>query len=456
MHFRLPALLLALSPLAAFADDPPKPAAPAPAPPAAPQPAAPPTATTNTAAGQPAPAAAPVPEDPAATEARKELAKLMMERDRLMAENAIAKEKLTKELADRRMELERQTLRMEEMKGKVAREIEEARLAAEKETAALKASSEKLTLESTIAKAKAELRLSELRMEEAEARRGIAKLSVQMETKDKEIAAAQYAVSARPVYLENPLVDNKLIISDRRIALNGPIVSKTADQIAERIDYYNNQDPKMPIFIVIDNCPGGSVMAGYKILRAMDGSKAPVYVVVKQFAASMAACITTLADKSFAYPNAQILHHQLSGMAFGNLTQQRENLKETEQWWQRLAGPIAQKMGVSLDDFIKTMYAKVSTGDWSEFADNAQKLKWVDVIVNEIQETSVLKHPDLVPAPAASAPRIIIPVQPGQDVTIPILTETLDEKGHPFMMLPRPNPKDVYYLYNPDGYYRVP
>ena len=62
----------------------------------------------------------------------------------------------------------------------------------------------------------------------------------------------------------------------------------------------------------------------------------------------------------------------------------------------------------------------------------------------------------LAPPPAASPPRIIIPVQPGQDVTIPVLTETLDEKGHPFMFLPRPNPKDVYYLYNPDGYYRIP
>jgi hypothetical protein len=24
------------------------------------------------------------------------------------------------------------------------------------------------------------------------------------------------------------------------------------------------------------------------------------------------------------------------------------------------------------------------------------------------------------------------------------------------MFLPRPNPKDVYYLFNPDGYYRLP
>ena len=54
-------------------------------------------------------------------------------------------------------------------------------------------------------------------------------------------------------------------------------------------------------------------MAGYKILKAMEGSAAPVYVVVKSFAASMAANIATQSKKSFAYPNAIILHHQISG-----------------------------------------------------------------------------------------------------------------------------------------------
>jgi ATP-dependent Clp protease protease subunit len=394
----------------------------------------------------------PIPDD----ESKKELSRLMFERDRLMVENAIQREKLVKELASRRMELERQNLDLEEQRAKVAREIEEMRIAADREQAKLKAENERLSLENSIAKAKSDLRMTELRMEETEARREITRLSTLLEGKDKEIAAAQYATRAQPVYLENPHCDNKLVISDRRIALNGPIVSRTAEEIADRIDYYNNKDPKLPIFIVIDNSPGGSVMAGYKILRAMDGSKAPVYVVVKQFAASMAACITTLADKSFAYPNAQILHHQLSSMAFGNLTQQRESLKEIEEWWERLAGPISQKMGISMEEFIKQMYSKVSTGDWTEFADNAQKLKWVDVVVNDIQETGIVKHPDLTPAPATPQRSITILPNGSKVETVPFLTECLDEKGNPFMMLPRPNPKDVYYLYNPDQYYRVP
>ncbi len=445
-------LLALLSALAAapcvLADEAPKPAAtPVPA-----APAAVPATTTPPAA---VPAAPQVPEDPALVEAKKEMAKLMLERDRLMAENAIAKEKLAKELAERRAEIERQNLRMEEEKAKLARDLEAASLAAARENAKLRAESEKVTMEASLAKAKSELLQTELRNEDVAARRQLSKLAVQIETKEKEMTAAQWATASAPVYLENPFQDNKLIISDRRIPLNGPIMSRTADEVADRLDYFNNKDPKLPIFIVIDNSPGGSVMAGYKILRAMDGSKAPIYVVVKQFAASMAACIATLADKSFAYPNAQILHHQISSGLFGNLTQQRETLKEVEEWWQRLAGPIAKKMGIGLEDFIKQMYAKTTTGDWTEFGDNAQKLKWVDVIVNEIHETGVLKHPDLTPGPEKPQ-RTMIPIIPGHQTQVPLMSETLDEKGRPFMMLPRANPKDVYYLFNPDGYYRLP
>ena len=35
------------------------------------------------------------------------------------------------------------------------------------------------------------------------------------------------------------------------------------------------------------------------------------------------------------------------------------------------------------------------------------------------------------------------------------LAEEVDADGRPFVWLPRLNPKDVYFLYNPDGYYRL-
>src|SRR5439155_12788338 len=169
------------------------------------------------------------------------------------------------------------------------------------------------------------------------------------------------------------------------------ISTEAADKICARINYYNNRERSLPIFLVIDDSPGGSVMAGYKILKAMEGSEAPVYVVVKSFAASMAACLTTLAKKSFAYPNAVILHHQMSAFSGGNLTQQQEWIKEMEEWWRRLADPVAAKMGIGREEFVKQMYAHSSGGDWNEFADNAKKLKWVDQIVDEIEETAMVR-----------------------------------------------------------------
>ena len=457
-------VILALPPALTSAQETPLGAVPAAAVPAAAAPATPPavapvvpaTVTTNNGTTQVTvtPAVPGVPEDPKVVEMKKETAKLTAERDRLVTENSIAKERLASELAARRAELERTALRSEEDKARLAAEFEAARQKADRELATLKMESEKLVLEGLIAKSKADIRLSDMRMQEAEARSETTRLSVVIEQKEKELSAAQYANST-PAYPANPHQGKTLVVSDRRISLNGPIMTLSADDVSERFAYFNNKDPKLPIFIVIDNSPGGSVMAGYKILKAMQGSEAPVYVVVKSFAASMAACIATLADKSFAYPNAVILHHQISSGSFGNLTQQKETIEEIEEWWQRLAGPIAAKMGISTEEFIKKMYSKVSTGDWSEFADKAVSLKWVDHIVEEVRETALVKHPDLTPRPTPTF--TFLPLRGAEaSAAIPYLTEGIDEKGRPCMFLPRPNPKDVYYLFNPDGYYRMP
>ncbi|HVJ46782.1 MAG TPA: ATP-dependent Clp protease proteolytic subunit, partial [Luteolibacter sp.] len=255
---------------------------------------------------------------------------------------------------------------------------------------------------------------------------------------------SKYA-DAKPVYLQKPLrEDGVLVISDRRIALNGMIVPATADYICSRIDYWNNKDRKLPIFIVIDDCPGGSVMAGYRILKSMEASEAPIHVVVKSFAASMAACITTLAEESYCYPNSLILHHQISAQlmfAKLNLTQQKEFYQDSQRWWERLATPVAKKMGITTDEFIKQMYSKSSGGDWSEFGDKAVGLKWVNNVVTGIEETSLTRDPD-----ATTAPRPAV---------VTALEEAVDAEGKPYAFLPRLNPKDVYFLYNPDGYYRV-
>jgi ATP-dependent Clp protease protease subunit len=391
------------------------------------------------------PAAKPA-EAPASAEAKPAAPAEKSEQDRLTEENNLAEARLKAETNAMRAEITRLKMEKELLAEKLALSAVKRQAAQEEELAKNEAERAQLSRNTELAKARAEYLTHELKAVQSESGIAIAKLQNRISELEMESRGKAYA-DADPVYLENPLrEDGTLVISDRRIALNGMISMATADHITDRIDFYNNADRKLPIFIVIDQSPGGSVMAGYRILKAMESSDAPVHVVVKSFAASMAAGITTLAKESYAYPNAIILHHQISSTLFGqlNLTEQAEFVKESQRWWTRLATPVAQKMGITTDEFIKKMYEHSTSGDWSEFGEDAQKLKWVNHIVQGIEESSFTKNPDLKGSMPAA------PSQPAAE-----LKEEIDANGRPFAYLPRLTPKDVYFLYNPDGYYRM-
>lgn len=200
----------------------------------------------------------------------------------------------------------------------------------------------------------------------------------------------------KPKYLTAPFVHGKLFISDRRIEINGEIDAATADGVTKSIHFYNNEDSTYPIFLVINQSPGGSLTAGAHIIEVMQHSQAPVYVVVKRVAASMAAIIVALAPHSFAYPNALIVHHQTARIFFLEMvdqTQMEESSQRLKEWSKRLLEPVAKKMGLTLEEFIKKMYEHNSTGEWAEFATEAQRLKWVDFVVSDIRETSFTAKP---------------------------------------------------------------
>lgn len=392
---------------------------------------------------------------------REDLAKLTAEKQRLELQNGLAQQKQQADAAALQAELDKLTKQADLSAKRAALKDAERKAQLDEELAAGRQRLERMKLTNDLAAAEIADKSRELAQREQELKLRAADLQAQKADLDLKVARLNSDLDLRAKrdlwknrvnrdiqYTREPFKDGVLTISDRRIALNGPIWADTADYVQERIDYFNNQNREYPIFIVIDGSPGGSVMAGYKILKAMDGSAAPVYVVVKSFAASMAANIATQAKKSFAYPNAIILHHQISGGIGGNLTEQKENVKEMEEWWKRLAAPVAAKMGISLDEFIKRMYQNRSTGDWVEFGDSARKLKWVDQIVDTIREDSYDKNPDAPSALNDSS-------RPGYVNHLPALPERVDANGQRYVLLPRLDPVDCYYLYNPDNYYRL-
>jgi len=345
-----------------------------------------------------------------AAEARLSLARLKHEE--ALAELRARIDKLQAETA---LAVARREQRAEELEGQLAQSLNESRrLAAERK---------KLEEELAVARTNADLELERVqsRLRRVEAERSL-----------------DAVVAERARHVEQPYRDGLLEVSDRRIALNGVISMATADHVAERLDFYNNKSERYPIFIVIDYSPGGSVMAGYRILKAIEASPAPVHVLVKSFAASMAAVITSLAPHSYAYPNAILLHHQVSGGTLGNLTEQREQVSRAQEWSRRLLGPLCKKLSTTPEKLVREMYRHDSTGDWSEFADNAVRLGWIDHVVQAVRERGVTRLSSTPGATDAAEARV----------------ERRDGQGKSYVELPRLQPFDLWFLHDPDDYYR--
>lgn len=374
---------------------------------------------------------------------------LTEERDEVLLRNSIMAEKLRAEFApveneQKTLQLKGQieeekfaqaaaALRHQRDKARLENEVAKEKLAAEQ----IKADAEKLRRDLVVAELDFQAR--KLRQEADLADNKTVSIKADLELREKKEVWKKQA-NRDPEYMRNPFKDGVLTVTDRRVSIEGPIVYGTADYVTERIHYFNNKSEELPIFLVIDRSPGGSVMEGYRILKAMQASKAPVHVVVKSYAASMAATIATLAPHSYAYPNAVILHHQIWSVTFGNPTQQKQQLDVLKEWDRRLREPIARKMGTSMEKFTAEMYKQNVDGDWEEFADAAVRLKWIDHVVHEIRETGFVKEPE---TKLESKPRLAFG-----------LVEESDAKGDRFVRLPRLQHADAYFLYNRDGYYR--
>ena len=393
--------------------------------------------------------------DPEAVAALKRQNEMQAEKARLALEYSLAQQRQQNELA--RMELEmkeietriklEQTRQSEEL-AEMKREVERLSTQSSLEAARRKKAYDSYKVESELLAAQNDLLKQKMMKIKTEYDLATIELQAKLADVDRanQEADAREKASSRVTeaidYRKNPFQDGVLYVTDRRISLNGVISMNTADYVSERIHYFNNKSSEDPIFIIIDSSPGGSVMAGYRILKAMEASDAPIHVVVKSFAASMAAITTTLAEHSYAYPNAIMLHHQMSGGIFGNMSEQAEQLEVMKEWASRLMEPLAAKLDTTPDELVERMYENSVTGDWEEFADVAEKLNWVDHIVHEIRELAVDRQPG---SNGAGSPLARVTFD-GE--------EQVDAKGRRYKLLPRLQPFDFYMIHNPDSYYR--
>ena len=394
-------------------------------------------------------------EEEKTTEKKEEKSKkdpLSEEAKKLKAEMDLFSTRFKHQIAMYEKEIEAQRLQNE--KSKIDQKLEEDRIS--RQVSAMKREQARLKMEIDMIKSRGALEqarhAAELAAIKAEKERLDMKLTIESAREKLEDR-----VLGDEAYPDTPFSDGVLEISLRRIELNGPIYTGAADYVCQRIHYFNNQSSK-PIFLVIDNCPGGSAIEGMQIVQAIKKSRAPVHVIVKRFAASMAAIITTLADHSYCYPDSIVLHHQASSLLYGTGRDLKDQMRQFNEISDRLIGEVAKKIGISEEQFVNQMYENRASGDWDLFGDQAVERKWVDHVVTTVRERGIRKRPTGTRTPPGL--RLILgekasePVSGYLDRYEVAIPEQIDEKGQRFVRLPRLNPVDAWLIYNPDNYYR--
>jgi ATP-dependent Clp protease protease subunit len=379
---------------------------------------------------------------------RHKLAQLQAEKEQLLLENELQSARQTQLLAQ--LEVTKRQLELENEINAQANQQLLTELTKEKDRLALlnavqAEKNQQQELQIQLETAQLNLAVAQFEFAKSKSSLNLEELIQKISTREqREIWESQ--VNNPQEYLLEPFVDGHLIISDRKINLDMVIVSGTAEYVNDKINFYNNKNTEYPIFLIIDRCYGGSVMEGSKILEVMHNSRAPVYVVVKTLAASMAAVLTALAKRSYAYPNAILVHHQMLSFAFGNERQIAEQMAVAQEWTKRIMHPVAQKMGITMAEFTQKMYEQDSSGNWREFADKAMQLKWVDQIVRDIRDASVIRKPDDIIE--------VTTTEEEPNLRQQTFTEKTDIHGQRYVELPQLIPLDLYYLYNPNNYYR--
>ncbi|MBQ6432070.1 MAG: ATP-dependent Clp endopeptidase proteolytic subunit ClpP [Oscillospiraceae bacterium] len=111
------------------------------------------------------------------------------------------------------------------------------------------------------------------------------------------------------------------LLNDRIIFLSEEVNDTTASLVVAQLLYLEAQDPDKDIQFYI-NSPGGSVTAGMAIYDTMKYIKCDVSTICVGMAASMGAFLLSSGTKGkrYALPNAEIMIHQPSGGAQGQVT----------------------------------------------------------------------------------------------------------------------------------------
>lgn len=144
------------------------------------------------------------------------------------------------------------------------------------------------------------------------------------------------------------------LLKDRIIFLGEEVTDVSANLIVAQLLFLESEDPGKDIQLYI-NSPGGSVSAGWAIYDTMQYIKCDVSTICMGMAASMGAFLLAggAKGKRFALPNAQIMIHQPSGGAQGQVTDIEIHAQRIADVKRRLNEILAKNTGRPVEEVAR-------------------------------------------------------------------------------------------------------
>ena len=144
------------------------------------------------------------------------------------------------------------------------------------------------------------------------------------------------------------------LLNDRIIFLSEEVNNTTASLIVAQMLYLEAQDPDKDIQFYI-NSPGGSVTSGLAIYDTMRYIKCDVSTICIGMAASMGAFLLSSGTKGkrIALPNAEIMIHQPSGGAQGQVTDIQIHANRIAEIKKKLNEIMAENTGRSIEEVTR-------------------------------------------------------------------------------------------------------
>ena len=168
------------------------------------------------------------------------------------------------------------------------------------------------------------------------------------------------------------------LLDKRIIFLGGEINDDVANAVVAELLFLESQDPNKDIYLYI-NSPGGSVTAGLAIFDTMNYIKCDVSTICIGLAASMGAFLLSAGTKGkrFSLPNSEIMIHQASGGAQGQIEDVLIHTRLLADLNEKLIKIIAENCNKSYEQVLNDIHR-----DRFMTADEALEYGLIDKIVS--------------------------------------------------------------------------